>query len=225
MPNYRICDLNVDIKTNSHTIAENIKPYLTDYDAEPNVSLFITDDKLLELMEENEGATADQTETMYLSTLFCWSIFDFNGFPIRATAVEYENKAVLFAAPFDESVDFKRDLPSDIVFDYQYPMVRIEDDKYYVHDTPFGLDGALSKHPKKLELASIVFVDSHEFESLRRLGSKEFVKMFMRAVAQNIRHERTKHTLFILEKLMHKVQFFGVGDVSDIRFILERVVE
>ena len=224
MPNYRICDLNVDIVTNSKTFSENIERYRTDYEAEPNVSLFITDDRLLELMEENEGYTADVMETVYLSTLFCWSIFDFNGFPIRATAVEYDGKAVLFAAPFDETVDFKTQLPSKLVFDYNYPMVRIEDERYFVHDTPFGLDGALSKHPKKLELASIVFVDSHDFESLRVLESKNFVPMFMRAVAQNIRHERTKHTLFILEKLMHKTRFFGVGDVNDIYFILEHVV-
>ena len=132
MPNYRICDLNVDIVANYPTMQKNIERYRTDYEAEPNVSLFMTDDLLLELMEENEGYTADMVETMHLSTLFCWDIFDFNGFPIRAVAVEYENKAVLFAAPFDESVDLKAQLPQKIVFDYDYPMVRIENDKYYV---------------------------------------------------------------------------------------------
>ena len=224
MPNYRICDLNVDIVTNSPTVAKNIERYRTDYEAEPNISLFITDDLLLELMEENEGATADQIETMHLATLFCWDIFDFNGFPIRAVAVEYEDRAVLFAAPYDDSVDLKQLLPEKLVFDYDYPMVRIENDKYFVHDTPFGFDGGLSKHPRKLELSSIVFVDTHEFSSLKRLESKDFVRMFMRAVALNVRHERTKHTLFILEKLMHKAQFYGVSDVTDIRFILEHVI-
>lgn len=224
MPNYRICDLNVEITANYPTMMKNIERYRTDYDAEPNVSLFMTDDLLLEKMEENEGATADMVETMYLSTLFCWSIFDFNGFPIRAAAVEYENKAVLFAAPFDESVKLINLLPQKLVFDYDFPMVRIENDKYYVHDTPFGLHGDLSKHPKKLELSSIVFVDTNEFGTLKRLESRDFVRMFMRAVAQNVRHERTKHTLFILEKLMHNAQFYGVSDVSDIRFILERVI-
>ena len=224
MPNYRICDLNVDIVANYPTMQKNIERYRTDYEAEPNVSLFMTDDLLLELMEENEGYTADMVETMHLSTLFCWDIFDFNGFPIRAVAVEYENKAVLFAAPFDESVDLKAQLPQKIVFDYDYPMVRIENDKYYVHDTPFGTDGDLSKHPKKLELSSIVFVDTKEFGTLKKLESKDFVRMFMRAVAQNVRHVRTKHTLFILEKLMHNACFYGVSDVTDIRFILERVI-
>lgn len=225
MPNYRICDLNVDIVTNSSTVSRNIERYRTDYEAEPNISLFITDDRLLELMEENEGMTADTLETMYLSTLFCWDMFDFNGFPIRAAAVEYDGKAVLFASPFDESVDLMTALPEKLVFDYDYPMVRIENDKYFVHDTPFGLHGDLSKHPKKLELSSIVFVDTKEFSTLKRLESKDFVRMFMRAVALNIRHERTKHTLFVLEKLMHKTQFFGVADVSDIEFILEHVAE
>ncbi|MBQ3417802.1 MAG: hypothetical protein IJH32_08200 [Ruminococcus sp.] len=224
MPNYRICDLNVDIAANYPTMQKNIERYRTDYEAEPNISLFMTDDLLLEMMEESEGATADTVETIYLSTLFCWDMFDFNGFPIRAVAVEYEDKAVLFASPFDESVDLKALLPEKIVFDYNYPMVRIENDKYFVHDTPFGFDGHLSKHPRKLELASVVFVDTKEFDTLKKLESKDFVRMFMRAVALNIRHERTKHTLFVLEKLMHKTQFFGVSDVSDIRFILERVI-
>ena len=47
--------------------------------------------------------------------------------------------------------------------------------------------------------------------------------MFMRAVALNIRQERTKHTLFILERVMHRVKFYGTGDISSIDFILDRV--
>ena len=56
---YRISDLNVAIKTNSPTLAENIKRYEVTYKAEPNITLEISDDRLIELMEENEGITAD----------------------------------------------------------------------------------------------------------------------------------------------------------------------
>ena len=76
---------------------------------------------------------------------------------------------------------------------------------------------------KKLVLKSIVFVDSRRFDSLRAIEAKDFVPLFMRAVSQNVRQERTKHTLFILERVMHRVKFFGVGDVNDLDFILERV--
>ena len=75
----------------------------------------------------------------------------------------------------------------------------------------------------KLKLKSIVFVDSKRFDSLRAIEAKDFVPLFMHAVSQNVRQERTKHTLFILERVMHRVKFFGVGDVNDMDFILERV--
>ena len=220
---YRISDLNIEIITNSPTTAEAIKPYEAHYKETPNLTLSLTDDRLIELMEENEGYTADGIETAFMATQYCWALFDFNGFPIRATAVEHEGKAILFAAPYDESVDFMAMLPKDKVFTYNYPGVRMQDDLYYAFDTPFGLNGKYAKPGHKLVLEAIVFIDSHRFDSLRTLEAKDFVPMFMRAVALNVRHERTKHTLFILERVMHRVKFFGVRDLNDIDFILERV--
>ena len=220
---YRISDLNIEIITNSPTTAESIRRYEVDYDERPNVTLAISDDMLLELMEENEGVTADMVELGYLSTLYCWSLFDFNGFPIRATAVERDGDCVLFAAPYEERFDPQLYIPADRVFSYNYPGVRMEGYDYYVFDTPFGILGNLSKPGHKLKLSSIVFVDSAKFDSLRQLDAKDFVPQFMRAVAQNIRHERTKHTLFVLERVMKRVRFFGVRDLSDFDFIIERV--
>ena len=220
---YRISDLNIEINTNSPTVAESIKRYKVDYQETPNVTLALSDDRLIELMEENEGITADMVESTYLATLYCWSLFDFNGFPIRATAVERDDDCVLFAAPFDEHFDPERMIPPQKVFAYNYPAVRMQDEDYYAFDTPFGLLGSKSKTGRKLKLSSIVFVDPVKFDSLRRLDAKDFVPMFMRAVAQNIRHERTKHTLFVLERVMHRVSFYGVRDLNDFRFIIERV--
>lgn len=219
---YRISDLNIEIITNSPTVAEAIKPYEVFYDETPNFTIALSDDRLIELMEENEGVTADVVETYYIATLYCWALFDFNGFPIRATAVENDGKAVLFCAPYDENFDLAMFLPQDKVFTYNFPGVRIQDDKYYVFDTPFGTKGKLAKQGKKLELSSIVFYD-REFDTLKRLDAKDFVPRFMRAVATNIRNERTKHTLFILEKLMHSIDFYGVGTLTDMDFILDRV--
>ena len=220
---YRISDLNVEIISNSPTVNSNIVRYRVDYQETPNVSLSLSDDRLIELMEENEGVTADVVESTYIATLFCWALFDFNGFPIRATAVERDGECVLIAAPFDESFDPLTMIPSSKAFAYNYPAVRMQDEDFYVFDTPFGLNGGKSKTGKKLKLTSIVFVDPKRFDSLRRLEAKDFVPMFMRAVAQNIRQERTKHTLFVLERVMHRVSFFGVRDLNDFRFIIERV--
>ena len=220
---YRISDLNIEIQTNSPTMADYISRYEVDYEERPNVTLSMSDDMLLELMEENEGITADMVELGYLSTLYCWSLFDFNGFPIRATAVERDGDCVLFAAPYEDGFDPVMFVPEGKTFAYNYPGVRMEGDDYYVFDTPFGLLGDRSKTGKKLKLSSIVFVDSAKFDSLRQLEAKDFVPQFMRAVAQNIRHERTKHTLFVLERVMKRVQFFGVRNLIDFDFIIERV--
>ena len=222
---YRIADLNVAINTHSPTIAESIQRYKVDYQETPNVTLGITDDRMIELMEEYEGYTADVVETVAIATQFCWELFDYNGFPIRATAVEHEGRCILFASPYDEGFDPRAFLPEDKVFTYNFPAIRLEGDVYYAFDTPFGTNGKLSKPDHKLPLESIVFIDAHRFDSLRKLESKDFVPMFMRAVAQNVRQERTKHSLFILGNLMHKVTFFGVREVTpyDMDFILERV--
>lgn len=220
---YRISDLNVEIKTNSPSLAESIPRYEVNYQAVPNITLEMSDDRLLEMMEEYEGMTADKVEALYMATLYSWAIFDFNGFPIRAVGVENDGECTLFAAPDDSSIDLARMIPRDKAFVYHYPGVRMQDDDYFVFDTPFGELGTASVTGKKLRLRSIVFVDSKRFDSLRAIEAKDFVPLFMHAVSQNVRQERTKHTLFILERVMHRVKFFGVGDVNDMDFILERV--
>lgn len=220
---YRISDLNIEINTKSPTLLSSIPRYKVDYQEVPNVSLALSDDRMIELMEENEGVTADVVESTYISTLYCWALFDFNGFPIRATAVERDGDCVLIAAPFDDSFDPLTMIPPQKAFAYNYPGVRMQDEDYFVFDTPFGLLGSKSKTGRKLKLSAIVFVDPVRFDSLRRLEAKDFVPMFMRAVAQNIRQERTKHTLFVLERVMHRVSFYGVRNLVDFNFIMERV--
>ncbi len=220
---YRISDLNIEIKTKSPTLGSNIRRYEVTYQAEPNVVLEMSDDRLIELMEENEGVTADLIETMYIATLFSWALFDYNGFPMRAVGVEHDGVCTLFAAPDDPSVDLARLIPEDRAFVFDYPGIRMQDDDYFVFDTPFGRNGDRAKTGRKLKLSSIVFVDSRRFDSLRRIEAKDFVPLFMHAVSENCRQERTKHTLFILERVMHRVDFYGVRDVNDFDFIIERV--
>lgn len=221
---YRISDLNIEIKTQLPKLLESLSRYEVNYKADPNVTLQINDDRLVELMEENEGYTADVIESTYLATLYSCSLFDFNGFPMRAIGVEHEGVCTLFAAPEDISVDLMRYIPEDKVFVYNFPGIRMEGDDYYVFDTPFGRNGHRSKTGRKLKLKSIVFVDSMRFDSLRELQAKDFVPLFMRAVAENIRNERTKHTLFVLERVMHRVKFYGLRDLNDFDFVLERVI-
>lgn len=220
---YRISDLNVEIKTNSPTLADSIRRYAVTYQADPNVVLEMSDDRLIEMMEENEGVTADVIENMYIATLFSWALFDFNGFPMRAVGVEHDGVCTLFAAPDDSSVDLNGVIPEELAFVYDYPGIRMQDDDYFVFDTPFGKNGYRSKTGRKLKLSSIVFVDSNRFDSLRKIEAKDFVPLFMHAVSENCRQERTKHTLFILERVMHRVDFYGVRDVNDLDFILERI--
>lgn len=223
MGQYRISDLNIEIKTNSSTLKNNLAPYRTSFDYKPNLTLSMSDDILLQYMEEYDGYSADIVECEYLSTEFARALFDFNGFPIKSTAVEYEGNAVLFSAPFDEN-NILSSLPSKIIYSVDCPAIRLIQSVFYAYDTPFGLHGDLSK-PNKLPVKSIVFVDSERFNSLKRLDTKDMVSMFMRAVYHSIRSERTKHTLYMLEKVMHVVDFYGVGDIKDVKFILDRVTE
>ncbi len=223
MGQYRIADLNIEILTNSLTLLNNLKPYETSFDYKPNLTLNITDDMLLQYMEEYEGYTADVIECIFLATEFSRSLFDFNGFPIDSVAVEYDGSAVLFSSPFEES-PLCESLSENAIFAVDYPAIRLISSVFYAYDTPFGLNGDKAKE-NKLPVKSIVFVDSERFDSLKRLDTKDMVSMFIRAVNRSIKSERTKHTLFTLEKVMKVVDFYGVGDLSDVDFILERVTE
>lgn len=223
MGQYRISDLNIEVNTNSKTLQKNLEQFETSFDYKPNLILSITDDILLQYLEEYEGYTADEIELEYISTEYARALFDFNGFAITATAVKYESSVVLFAAPFSDLrvADY---LPSDKVYVIDNPGVRLISGEFIVYGTPFGLDGDKAKDVK-FPLKSIVFVDKERFDSLKVLDTKDMIKMFLRAVMLSIRSDRTKHTLFMLEKLMKVVKFYGVSDLSDVDFILEHTTE
>lgn len=223
MGQYRVSDLNIEVNTKSQTLQGFLKPYETSFDYKPNLSLSITDDILLQLMDEYEGYTADVIECEYLATEYCRALYDFNGFPISATAVEYNDCAVLFSSPY-EHIPVNEYFPQQNIFSDGNVAVRLISSVFYAYGTPFSLKGDASQD-KKIPIRSIVFVDSERFDSLKRLETKDMVAMFMSAVMQSIRNERTKHTLYILEKLMHVVDFYGVADVRDAKFILDRVTE
>lgn len=223
MGQYRISELNLEIETNSSTLIKNLARYETSFDYRPNLVLSITNDILLSLMEEYEGYSADVIECEYISTEYARALFDFNGFPLRATAVEHDGYCVLFCSPFKEYriCDF---LPEEKVFAIDCPGIRLIDGVFYAYGTPFGLDGHRSKDIK-LPIKCIVYVDKENFDSLKKLDTKNMVNAFIRSVMLAIRGERTKHSLFMLEKLMKVVDFYGVSDLNDVDFILEKVTE
>ncbi|MBQ2971717.1 MAG: hypothetical protein IJE16_04115 [Ruminococcus sp.] len=223
MGQYRIAELNLEIETNSKTLQNNLKVYETSFDYMPNLSLSISDDILLQLLNECEGYSADVVECEYHSTEFARSMFDYNGFPIKATAVEYENSAVLFSAPFEETRVFDF-IPAKRIFAVDCPAIRLINSVFYAYGTPFGQFGEMSRDIK-LPVKSIVFVDNERFNSLKTLDTKDMVSMFMRAVHLSMHSERMKHTLYMLEKVSKCVKFYGVSDLSDVDFILERVTE
>lgn len=221
MGKYRISELNIEINTESSTFLDNAKKYEENFECKPNLTLSVSRDLILQIMEENEGITSDVIENSYLACIYSRNLFDFNGVPVHSVAVDNKGEAVLFASPL-QNCDILSYLDIDKVFCIDYPGIRLLGDTFYVYDTPFGEHGKFSKH-KKLKLSSIVFVDSDKFDTLKKLEPKDFVNMFTRAVIQNTKSERMKHTLFMLEKLNKRINFFGVSDLNDIDFILERV--
>jgi len=223
MGQYRISELNIEVETNSKTLLNSLKPYETSFDYKPNLVLSMSDDLLLQYMEEYDGYTADEVECEYLTTEYARSLFDFNGISLLSVGVEHDNSAVLFASPFQQS-DVNAFLPQDKVFAVNVPAIRLIGTDFFVYDTPFGMYGDKSR-PVRLPLKSIVFVDSERFDSLKRLDTLDMVSMFMRAVMHSIHGERTKHTLYMLEKIMKKVDFYGVANLYDVNFILEHVTE
>ncbi len=223
MGQYRISELNIEVETNSKTLLNSLKPYETSFDYKPNLVLSMSDDLLLQYMEEYDGYTADEVECEYLTTEYARSLFDFNGISLLSVGVEHDSSAVLFASPFQQS-DVNAFLPQDKVFAVNVPAIRLIGTDFFVYDTPFGMYGDKSR-PVRLPLKSIVFVDSERFDSLKRLDTLDMVSMFMRAVMHSIHGERTKHTLYMLEKIMKKVDFYGVANLYDVNFILEHVTE
>lgn len=218
---YRISDLNIEINTECKTLLQNAEKFKVESQEKPNIILSISQDLILQLMEEYEGRTAEQVQTDYFAYAYSRELFDFNGIPFRGIAVKNNDKCVLFSAPFEE-VNLLDYLPQSNIVSVNFPGIRLIGKDFFVYGTPFGSFGDLSKDIK-LELSSIVFVDKERFSSLKKLEPKDFVKPFTRSVTLNIISERTKHTLYMLEKLTKRISIYGVESLDDIDYILKNL--
>lgn len=156
-------------------------------------------------------------ELEYIQTGFAFSraLLEFNGFCLHASAVAVENRAVLFSGPCGTGKSTHTGLWQQyfspdraVIVNDDKPALRLMEDTFYVYGTPWSGKSTLNAN-MKVPLQAIVFLKQAEGNHIRRLSSKEAVKMLiyqsLRPDSDSIKMDRL---LTLLDALLKKIPIY-----------------
>ena len=206
----KISDLLVSIP-DTKDMLERCKSYLIEVEGRSAEIKIRANLYRLDKMEQLTREDAIYLETGYW---FYWSLIDFNGMMLHASAIEYQGKAYLFSGPCgmgkSSHTRLWHALYGDEVqfFNDDKPALRRLDDKWFAYGTPWcGKDGI--NQNKKVPLGGICFLRRGENDEIRRLDKKEAMQYVLWQTTSKLKdvNKMTK-LLSLVDKLVREIPIF-----------------
>lgn len=157
-----------------------------------------------------------EEDVIYLETglHFYYSLMDFDGLMLHASAVEMEGRAYLFSGPCGTGKSTHTRLwqktfgEAAQVFNDDKPALRCIDGRWYAYGTPWcGKDGI--NQNKKIPVAGICFLKQAPENAIRRLKPQEAVShLFSQTLYQFRTVKELDKMLAIADRLVRQVPVF-----------------
>ena len=225
MERYRIAGLNVDMKVFGKTMLDQSEKYKVENDGSaPDVTINISEEKLMERMQKNGNAFADLNTQEYMSTgaAFYVSLIKFNGLMLHSSAVVLDGKAYLFSAPSGtgKSTHTSRWVSyfgSDRAFiiNDDKPAIREMDGQFMVMGTPWSGKTAMNENVS-VPAAAVAFIERSETNRIERLTPAQALKHIMWQTVRPTKEENMERLLTTLDSFIRQVPVYKLYcNISD----------
>lgn len=219
---YEIVGLKINMKAENKTLKKQASTYLSDKSKIADITISLTDDFIKDKQKENPHLTIDECEYIWTGSQFYHKLLDFNGFMLHASSVAMENKAYLFSAKSGTGKSTHTELwqryfgeeRASIINDDK-PAIRLINNEFYVYGTPWS--GKSDKNLDiKVPLKGIVFIERSETNWIKRIDSKQAIKLILDQTLRPKQIEKMDKLLGMLDQLLKIVPIFKMGcDISE----------
>jgi len=151
--------------------------------------------------------------------------------PLHASAISFNNDALLFSAPSQTGKStqtrlWKERFPDEIRYiNDDKPLLYEKDDKIYVAGTPFSGSSVLNENIVK-PLKALFFLEQGKQNKLIRLEKNEVLPLFMKNIMRPKEKEIWDKMFFVIEKIIDRIPiylFFSTPDLSAVKAVYQEL--
>jgi hypothetical protein len=217
MSKLRVADLNVDVEYKYPTLIKQAQPYITEFE-KANMRVFVSDESLDLLAEENPHLTKDDLEYIYTGAGFYEALLDFDGFLLHSSGVCVDGYAYLFSADPGTGKSTHTGLWQEyfgedkaLIINDDKPAIRLVDDELFAYGTPWS--GKTDKNLNmRVPVGAIVFIErSADGNWVKEITSKEAIPLIMGQTVRPVEQAKMIKLLDVLDTLLRRVKVYRLG--------------
>lgn len=215
---YRFSDLTISMTCRYDIMKRRAEKYLIPKAKEnelsetttPEIRLNPKNELIQKYQEKYPHLTLDEAELILLSSHFSLELIKHQGFVLHASAISYNDKAVLFSA--DSGVDksthtrlWQNHFGKNNVhiINDDKPALRLFGNSFTVYGTPFSGNSDENENIKA-PLHAVVFLEQCEHNAMKKLTAKEALPYFLYNLPQYSKHAERMNTLLSLLDILLK---------------------
>lgn len=188
MATYRIAGVTVNMECSGETLTRQAGPYQTGplpAGALPDITIDINSERIKNRKEKYPHLTMNEWEYIQTGFAFYRDILDYGGFGLHSSAVALDNRAALFSGPCGTGKSTHAGLwrqafgqERAVIINDDKPALRLDNGAFYACGTPWSGKSALNANIR-VPLGAIVFLRQAKENHIRRLNSKEAIRMLI----------------------------------------------
>ncbi|MBQ4644660.1 MAG: hypothetical protein IJB72_02760 [Clostridia bacterium] len=212
MEKFLIAGLKTEYDILYDRLKEHSEPYKSDFDGEPDIRIELKEEDYVRRQEKTPRAPLDIIEYVAVGTVFNRELMNHNGIMLHSSCVEKDGYAYLFSADCGTGKSththlWLKNLSGTRIINDDKPALRLEDDVWYAHGTPFS-----GKHNEstntKVPVRAIVFIERAEKNEVSRLDTAEAIKLIFKQLLTARDREIGFKLLENVDLLLTKVPVF-----------------
>lgn len=214
---YKIADLIIEMDSGGIITQSQSKKYFAPPGIRPDFLIDTSDKDIEVFVEMNPHLNRDEAEYLLSGFSFSSRLVDYDGFCLHASAIAFENSAILFSAPCGTGKSTQSRLWGEYfgddkvtVINDDKPAIRYVDGEFYVYGTPWSGKCDLN-HNMRVPLKAVCFIEQSEKNKICRLSAKEAVVMLIYQSLRPGGRNRLERLLTLIDKMISKTQIYKMG--------------
>lgn len=214
MKRYKIAELLIELNCTGQTLIKQAEPYRVEENDPADMTIQISEQRLKRFKEIYSHLSLNDCEYILSGFYFYRQLLDFNGFGLHSSAVDLNNKAVLFSAPCGTGKSTHAGLwqqyfgkDKALIINDDKPALRFLEDTFYVYGTPWSGKSDLNIN-RKVPLQAIVFLKQAAENHIRRLDNKEALKLLLYQGLRPSDQAKMIKLLTLINYLLNKIPVY-----------------
>lgn len=215
MSKYRFADLCIQMNCQHDIMLRRSKKYKTSDTCEELFSLAVPATRIEEQLEIHPELSPAELELIFMGNRFAALILSHQGFVLHASAIQYQNKGILFSADSGVGKSTHTKLwqkhfgvEAVQIINDDKPAIRYVDNTFYVYGTPFSGNSDENLNCK-VPLYAIVFLEQAESNSIRKLTTVEAIPRILKQTLRPRNNVVSMDTLLsLLDKLLLSIPVY-----------------